>query len=70
MRDFPKVMAIGDVVQSLGVSRQYINKLVREKQLRCQITSAGKIFLEDDVLKFKKDRLKRAKKDPRIQVKR
>lgn len=68
MRNFPKVMAIGDVVQVLGVSRQYINRIVLEGLLRCQITSAGKIFLEEDVLDFKKDRLRRAKKDPRIRV--
>lgn len=69
MRNFPKVMAIGDVVETLGVSRQYINRIVREGLLQSQMTSAGKIFFEEDVMEFKKDRLRRAKKDPRIRVK-
>lgn len=59
-------MGIGDVAEMLNVSRQYINRLVKEGRLSCQQTSAGKIFSERDVLAFKKDREKRAKKDPRI----
>ena len=66
MKNPPKVMGIGDVAEMLKVSRQYINRLVQEGRLRCQPTSAGKIFLEKDVLAFKKDREKRAKRDPRI----
>lgn len=70
MKKLPKVMAIGDVAEMLNVSRQYINRLVKEGRLSCQQTSAGKIFLESDVLAFKKDREKRAKKDPRIKASR
>lgn len=66
MVKFPQVMAIGDVANTLGVSRQYINKLVKEDRLRCQETSAGKIFLTEDVLRFKKQREKKAKVDRRI----
>ena len=62
----PQVMAMGDVVKTLGVSRQYINRLVDEDRLQCQETSAGKIFLAKDVIAFKKDLEKRAKKDRRI----
>ncbi len=66
MKNTSKMMGIGDVSELLDVSRQYINRLVKEGRLACQQTSAGKIFLESDVLAFKKDREKRAKKDPRI----
>lgn len=66
MKKLSKMMGIGDVSELLGVSRQYINRLVQEGRLNCQETSAGKIFLERDVMAFKKDREKRAKKDPRI----
>jgi len=66
MGKFPQVMAIGDAVNTLGVSRQYINKLVKEGRLHCQETSAGKIFLAEDVLRFKKQREKKAKVDRRI----
>ena len=59
-------MGIGDVADMLKVSRQYINRLVQEGRLHCQSTSAGKIFLEKDVLAFKKDRERRAIKDLRI----
>ncbi len=59
-------MGIGDVAEMLNVSRQYINRLVKEGRLRCQKTSAGKIFSEGDILAFKRDREKRAKKDHRI----
>jgi predicted site-specific integrase-resolvase len=65
----PTVLAIGDVVELLGVSRVYINRLVQEEKLRCQVTSAGKIFLERDILKFKALRERKAKRDPRIRIK-
>ena len=66
MKNLQKVMGIGDVAEMLNVSRQYINRLVKEGRLNCQQTSAGKIFAEGDVLVFQRDREKRAKKDSRI----
>ena len=65
---FPTVMAIGDVVSCLKVSRQYIYALVKQDRLRCQMTSAGKIFLKADILAFKRDRENRARHDPRIRI--
>lgn len=66
MKNLPKVMGIGDAAEMLNVSRQYINRLMKEGRLHCQQTSACKIITEKDVLAFKKDREKRAKKNPRI----
>lgn len=57
---------MGDVMRILGVSRPRINELVRREKLRYQDTAAGKVFLENEVLAYKKEREKRAKTDPRI----
>ena len=62
----PKVMAAGDVAECLGVTYQYIDKLTQAGRLPFQQTSSGKIFLEDDVLAFKREREKKAKTDRRI----
>jgi excisionase family DNA binding protein len=70
MAKSPKIMAAGDVAQCLGVTYQYIDKLVQEGRLPFQQTSSGKIFLEADVLKFKQERDKKAKSDRRIKRKR
>ena len=61
-----KILAAGDVAKLLDVSYQYIDKLTKEDRLPFQQTSSGKIFLERDVLKFKKQRDQKAKTDPRI----
>ncbi len=47
---------MGDTAKLLGVSRQYVDKLVEEGKLRCQETSTGKVFLEREVLAFAKSR--------------
>jgi len=65
----PKVLAAGDVADCLGVSYQYIDKLTQEGRLPFQQTSSGKIFLEEDVLAFKRERDKKAKTDRRIKRK-
>ena len=62
----PKVLASGDVVRILNVSYQYVERLAKEGKLAFQQTSSGRIFLEKDVLAFKKARDRRAKTDPRI----
>lgn len=64
-----KVMAAGDVADLLGVSYQYIDKLAREGRIPFQMTSSGKIFLEEDVLVFQRERQKKAKTDRRIKRK-
>lgn len=66
MEQFPNVLSMGDVMRVLGVSRTRIEDFVTRGQLRYKETAAGKIFLESDVLAFKADRQKRAKRDPRI----
>jgi hypothetical protein len=66
MDNFPKVLSMGDVMRILGVSRPRINELVRREKLRYQDTAAGKVFLENEVMAYKKDREKRSKTDPRI----
>jgi predicted site-specific integrase-resolvase len=66
MTQFPKILSIGDVQRVLGVSRSRVEEFVRQGKLLYQDTLAGKMFLESDVLAFKRDRQRRAKKDPRI----
>lgn len=64
-----KAMGRTDVAEYLGVSRQYVDRLVKEAKLPFQETSAGMIFMESDVLAYKKERMKKAKSDTRIQLK-
>lgn len=66
MDNFPKVLSMGDVMRILGVSRPRINELIRREKLRYQDTAAGKVFLENEVQAYKKEREKRAKTDPCI----
>ncbi|MBI4133554.1 helix-turn-helix domain-containing protein [Candidatus Uhrbacteria bacterium] len=63
-----KVLAAGDVADLLGVSYQYIDRLAQEGKLPFQQTSSGRIFLEEDVVAFKRKRDQKAKKDPRIKL--
>ncbi len=64
-----KAMGRTDVAEYLGVSRQYVDRLVKESKLPFQETSAGMIFMESDVLAYKKERMKKAKSDTRIRLK-
>lgn len=66
MSKTPKILAAGDVAEILDVSYQYIDRLAREGRLPFQMTSSGKVFLEQDVLAFQKERERKAKTDPRI----
>ena len=56
MENFPKLMGMGDVSRCLGVTRQYVDHLIETGKLRCQKISTGKVFLESDVLVYRKDR--------------
>ncbi len=58
------------MAQLLGVSYQYIDKLVQEGRLPYQQTSSGRVFMEEDVIAFKREREKKAKTDARIKRKR
>lgn len=59
-------MGMGDVMQYLKVSRQYIDRLVEQGKLRSKQTSTGKVFLFSDVAAFQKQRtLKAAKRKKR-----
>jgi len=62
MQDFPEIMGMGDVVQYLKVSRQYVDRLVEQGKLRCKQTSTGKVFLFSDVAEFQKKRTLKLKR--------
>jgi excisionase family DNA binding protein len=64
-----KLMGVLDVAEYLGVSRQYVDRLVRLGKLKYQRTSAGMIFFQSDVTAFKRKRLLQAKIDPRVRLK-
>jgi predicted site-specific integrase-resolvase len=49
-------MGMGDVMQYLKVSRQYIDRLVEQGKLRWKQTSTGKVLLFSDVVAFQKTR--------------
>ena len=55
----PKLMSIGDVMEELGVSRQRVYEFIRKGKLHPQATTAGKIFLESEVIAFRQEREKR-----------
>ncbi len=61
MRNFPKLMGMGDVMDHLKVSRQYVDYLVESDKLRCQKISTGKVFLESDVIAFEQARQKKGR---------
>lgn len=65
-----RILSAGDVRKILGVTYQYIDKLTQENRLPFQQTSSGKIFMESDVMAFKKERDRKAKSDRRIKRKR
>lgn len=62
-------MARTDVAEFLGVSRQYVDRLVKKGKLPSQETSAGTIFMESDVIAYKQERMTKAKTDTRIRLK-
>ena len=65
MRDFPKLMGMGDVMNYLKVSRQYIDFLVDTGKIRCQRISTGKVFLERDIIAFQRERQRKTAQKPR-----
>ena len=62
------LLGIRDVADTLGLSRDYIYQLIRENKLPCQRTSSGYVFEQESVLEFQRQRMEKAKTDPRIQL--
>ena len=61
MEHLPQLMSMKDVMAALGVSRQRVYEFIRKDKLHPQTTAAGKIFLESEVMAFKKERAQRLK---------
>jgi len=58
-----------DVQNILGVSRSFIQRIIDDKLIPAQKTSAGWIFPKEAVLEFQKKREEKAKTDNRVQLK-
>ena len=56
MNTLPEIMGTGDVMEYLGVSKQRVYELIERGQLKPRKTSAGIIFLKDDVVAYKRKR--------------
>lgn len=63
-----KLLASGDVRKLLGVSYQFVEKLVTSGRLPFYQTSSGRIFREADVLRIQDERTVQAKTDKRIKT--
>lgn len=61
MQHLPKLMSMKDVMATLKVSRQRVYEFIRKEKLHPQTTAAGKIFLESEVMAFKRERDTRKK---------
>ncbi|MFY0632077.1 MAG: hypothetical protein JXR05_17085 [Flavobacteriaceae bacterium] len=51
-----ELMAVGDVAKYLKVSNGRFHALIKKYNIPHKDTSAGKIFLKSDIVKFQKDR--------------
>ena len=63
-----ELMAIGDISLHLNISKGRAHILVKNYNIPYKNTSAGKIFLKSDIIKFQKERsenMKHAKKSLR-----
>jgi predicted DNA-binding transcriptional regulator AlpA len=61
MQHLPQLMSMKDVMAALCVSRQRVYEFIRKDKLHPQTTAAGKIFLESEVMAFKRERAQRLK---------
>jgi predicted DNA-binding transcriptional regulator AlpA len=57
-----------DVQNVLGVSRSFIQRIIDDKLIPAQKTSAGWIFPKNEVLTFQSKRIEKAKNDKRIHL--
>lgn len=51
-----ELLASGDVVKLLNISRQRLDKLVKKYDIPFYQTSAGRIYLKSDIQAFQKSR--------------
>ena len=63
-----KLLGSKDAQKILNVSRSFIQRIISDKLIPAQKTSAGWIFPEEAVLEFQKQRLKKSRTDGRIQL--
>ena len=63
-----KLLSSGDVRKVLGVSYQFIERLVETGQLPYYQTSSGRIYREPDVLAVRDNRVEKAKTDKRVRL--
>jgi excisionase family DNA binding protein len=63
-----KLVGSKDVQRILNVSRSFIQRIINDKSIPAQRTSAGWIFPEEAVLEFQKRRLEKSKTDKRFHV--
>jgi len=68
-RNRPRILGRLDLGELLGVSQQYVSRLIQEEKIPFQKSSAGIVFLESDVLAYQKERSTKAKTDARIRLK-
>ncbi len=48
--DRPKILAFGDVADFLRISKQRLGVLIKHYSIPHQMTSAGRVFFEEDIL--------------------
>lgn len=63
-----KLLSSGDVRKALGVSYQFIERLVETGKLPYYQTSSGRIYRESDVLLIRDERVEKAKTDKRVKL--
>ena len=64
-----KLLGMRDVCDILRVSKQFIHRLCAQNKIRYENTSSGKIFLEEDIVTYQKQRIEKAKTDSRVKIK-
>lgn len=65
----PKLYGPGDAAKFLNVSRQYFALIVERGLIPYQEISLGKVFLDSDLIRFKNQRITKAKTDKRVKLK-
>lgn len=66
----PKLMGKGDASKYLWVTNQYVDQLARAWKIPYQKVSMWMVFFEEDIINFAKDRIERAKTNPKIKINR
>lgn len=61
-----ELMGIGDVSNFLNISRIRVHYLVEKYNIPHKNTSAGRVFLKSDIIKFQKERSKNMKHAKKI----